>query len=66
MDYMIKMLKYGTAGVGLYWIVDPEKKLIRVLDYKNEETADYTFEDVVPVTLYPELVMDFKEITANL
>ena len=66
MDYMIKMLKYGTSEVDLYWIVDPEKKLIRVLDYKNEDTRDYTFEDVVPVALYPELVMDFKEIAAGL
>ena len=62
MDYMIKMLKYGTAGVGLFWIVDPEKRIVRVLDYKNEETADYTFEDVVPVALYPDLEMDFRKI----
>lgn len=66
MDYMIKMLKYGTSGVSLYWIVDPAKKMIRVLDYKNEETFDYTFEDVVPAALYQDFEIDFKEIASDI
>lgn len=66
MDYMIKMIKYGISGVSLYWIVDPGKRMVRVLDYKNDETYDYTFEDVVPAVLYPDLEIDFKEIVSDI
>ena len=66
MDYMIKMLKYGTAGVKLYWIVDPDKRVVRVLDYKNEDTTDYSFEDLIPVSLYPDFAIDFHEIAEGI
>lgn len=29
-DYIKKMLKYGTAGVREYWIVDPDKQAVTV------------------------------------
>lgn len=35
-DYMKKMLKYGTAGVKEYWIVDPEKNVLRYTVLKKK------------------------------
>ena len=53
MDYMIKMFKYEKAGVREYWIVDPEKSAVRTYNFELNETADYTFEDAIPVGIYP-------------
>ncbi|MCC8060424.1 MAG: Uma2 family endonuclease [Clostridiales bacterium] len=62
MDYMIKLFKYRSAGVREYWIVDPDKDRIMVYDFAGDETAEYTFSDMVPVGIYPGFSIDFNTI----
>lgn len=55
-DYGLKMLKYRTAGVREYWIVDPEKEVVLVYWFEDEEQNDcYSFEDDITFHLFPEL-----------
>lgn len=51
-DYMKKMLKYGTACVREYWIVDPEKKITTVYGFEKETMEEYPFGEAVPVGIY--------------
>lgn len=62
MDYFIKLFKYRTAGVREYWIVDPEKNRITVYNFESEDAGEYSFEDAVQAGIYPDLVIDFREI----
>lgn len=52
MDYYKKLLKYNTAGVIEYWVVDPEKKLVTVYRFEKEEMEEYSFGEDVPVGIY--------------
>ena len=63
-DYMIKLIKYRTAGVKEYWIVDPGKKIVHVYRFgDNPETMGiYTFEDYIPFGLFPGLTVRMEEI----
>ena len=54
--------KYRTAGVREYWIVDPVKKLVMVYDFENEDTEQYTFQDLIKVGIYEDLRIDFAEM----
>ena len=46
MDYGIKLIKYRTAGVREYWIVNPLKRTVNVYDlFTNELTDLYSFDD---------------------
>ena len=56
MEYYKKLLKYNTAGVREYWVVDPEKKLVTVYRFEREEMEEYSFGEDVPVGIYE----DFK------
>lgn len=51
-DYMKKMLKYGTAGVKEYWIVDPEKKRVTVYCFDKEGMEEYSFGEEIPVGIF--------------
>ena len=51
-DYIKKMLKYGTANVREYWIVDPEEKIVTVYGFENETMKQYPFGKAVPVGIY--------------
>ncbi len=51
MDYLLKMNKYQSCGVRLYWIVDPLDETVTVYDFENEDFAKYRFSDSVPVTI---------------
>jgi Uma2 family endonuclease len=63
MDYFIKLFKYRTAGVREYWIVDPDKERITVYNFESEDTADYTFTDSVQTGIYPDLTIDFGQLS---
>jgi len=63
MDYNKKLLKYRTAGVREYWIVDYERNLITVYDFEHDEMADYSFSDKVKVGIYEDFNIDFSEIS---
>ena len=53
MDYYRKLFNYRTAGVREYWIVDHERNLVMVYDFQNDNVANYTFADNIPVGIYP-------------
>ena len=57
MDYMIKLNKYRAAGVGLYWIVDPDLAAVIVHDFAHEQMQRYRFTDDIPVGLCDDLVI---------
>ena len=50
-DYLVKLLKYRTAGVRLYWIVDPDLNAVIVHDFVQGTTQRFTFSDPVPVSI---------------
>lgn len=63
MDYLIKMLKYNTAGVKEYWIVDAEKNRITAYDFVGDNIEEYSFTDTVPCNIYDGFKIDFSKIT---
>lgn len=57
-DYGIKMLKYRTAGVKEYWIVDPHKETVMVYWFEDEEKNFlYGFEEEIEFHLFPGLTV---------
>ena len=55
-DYGLKMLKYRTAGVKEYWIVDPIRETVMV-NWFEDETKNmlYGFHDEIEFYLFPGL-----------
>ena len=51
MDYIIKLFKYRTVGVRLYWIVDPSRRVVRTYNFETDDTADYSFDEKIPVPI---------------
>lgn len=51
-DYMVKLLKYCTAGVREYWIVDPDKKMVSVYQIEQELVEQYSFGEEIPVGIW--------------
>jgi len=55
-DYGIKMLKYRTAGVKEYWIVDPIKETVMVHWFEDEEqNLLYSLDEEIEFHLFPGL-----------
>lgn len=48
MDYLIKLLKYRTAGVKEYWIVNPDTQTATVYEFENNASGQYTFSQNIP------------------
>ncbi len=65
MDYNKKLLKYGTAGVREYWIVDPTKQLIMVYNFIHDTFEQYSFSDKVKAGIYEHLEIDFAKINVE-
>lgn len=62
-DYGIKLFKYRTAGVREYWIVNPATRTVNVYDFEKEMgTAQYTFDDKIPVCIYPDLSVGIADL----
>lgn len=65
-DYMIKLNKYYYAGVREYWVIDEKLKTVSV--YRFDKSVDnfdlitYTFDAQIPVGIFDDLVIDFKEL----
>lgn len=56
MDYFTKLIKYQAGGVREYWIVNPAKEQIMVYQFdddKIKEVESYSFDEDVPVGIYP-------------
>lgn len=63
MDYLTKLLKYRTAGVKEYWIVNPMQRQISTYFFGEQENADqYSFDDDVPVGIYPGFTINIGEL----
>ena len=65
MDYLIKLFKYRTAGVKEYWIVNPMKETVQTYSFEgNEDSMQYSFEDEIPVSVYPGFSIKVSELLA--
>ena len=60
MDYSVKLFKYRAAGVREYWLVDPDKNRVMVWNFENDNTDEYTFDDMVTAGIYNYLSIDFS------
>ena len=65
MDYNKKLLKYGTAGVKEYWIVDPTKQRIMVYNFEHDMVEEYSFSDKVRAGIYEDFEIDFAGINVE-
>ena len=54
MDCYKKLLKYSTAGVREYWIVDSAKELVMVYRFEKETMEQYSFGEDIPVGIYDD------------
>ena len=62
-DYMTKLIKYRTAGVREYWIVDPMKQTVLVYDMEHDSApAIYSFADKIKANIYDDLWIDFRKL----
>ena len=67
-DIFMKTDIYMEYGVREYWIVDPEEKRITVYYFeKREYRNDYSFDDIVPISIYDgKISVDFNVIKHEL
>lgn len=62
-DYGIKLFKYRSAGVRLYWIVNPETRTVTVNDFENDRRTDqYGFTDDIPAGIFPGLSINISAL----
>ncbi len=54
-DYIKKMIKYASAGVREYWIVDPEKKRVMAYQFDKDIAEQYAFGEEVPAGIFEGL-----------
>lgn len=62
-DYIRKLYYYKNAGVREYWIVDPRRKTVTVNYFEgNLLNIQYSFDAVIKVNIYRDLLINFSEI----
>lgn len=59
-DYYKKLLKYRTAGVREYWVVDMDRTLITVYNFERDEMKEYPFGEDVPVGIYNDFTIKIQ------
>lgn len=52
MDYYKKLIKYRTAGVREYWVVDPDRRTVTVYNFERDTMEEYPFGGEVPAGIY--------------
>ncbi len=62
-DYGLKLLKYRTAGVREYWVVDPFKRTVMVCWFEDETENDcYGFDEPISFHIFPELAVRIQDL----
>ena len=62
-DFGIKVLKYRTAGVREYWIIDSVRENVTVFWFEDEsQNCQYGFDEEVNFHLFPELKIRMEEL----
>jgi Uma2 family endonuclease len=66
-DMVRKLNLYQRAGVGEYWMVDPEEKIVSALELANGAYVyhGYTGEGEVPLVSVPGCLVDFRKVFAE-
>ena len=52
MDYYKKLFKYRTAGVREYWVVDPDRSIVTVYNFKADTMIEYPFGEGISVGIF--------------
>ncbi len=66
-DYIRKLYYYKNAGVREYWIVDPRRQIVTVNYFEdNLLNIQYSFDAVIKVNIYDDLLINFSEIAEML
>lgn len=66
-DYIKKAYYYKNYGVREYWIVDPRRKSVSVHFFEKDIlNIPYSFESVIKVNIYDDLLIDFSDISKQL
>ena len=66
-DMMLKMAKYGEAGVREYWVIDPAKRTLITYDFTDENMIPVVrpLKGEAPVLIYDgKLTIDLDEINS--
>lgn len=62
-DYIRKLYYYKNAGVREYWITDPRRKTVTINYFEgNMLNIQYSFDSVIKVNIYDDLLINFSEI----
>lgn len=62
MDYYKKLFKYRTAGVKEYWVVDPDKKLVTVYNFVEDNMEEYPWGEPIPAGIYEDFSVTMPSI----
>ncbi len=63
MDYLTKLFKYRTAGVREYWIVNPMTEIVQTYLFEGmEDSTQYSFDEEIPVGIYPGFKINIEEL----
>lgn len=54
MDYYKKLFQYRTAGVREYWVVDPDRRIVTVYSFEQDNMEEYSFDKKIPVGIYED------------
>jgi Uma2 family endonuclease len=67
-DMIAKLNLYQKAGVAEYWMIDPEEKIITVLELSNGSYVyrAYSGEGEVPLVSFPGCTVDFSGVFEGL
>ncbi len=60
-DYFVKRRKYGQLGISEYWIISPEEQCIMIIDYANDQEADYCEGTAVSFVM-PDIQIELSKV----
>lgn len=62
MDYLVKTVKYESAGVREYWIVDSKSNTVHCHNFENKTMETYSLADKIAVGIYEDFAIDFSTL----